>query len=779
MLGVIVISIPLLIYIIGAMSVKRKDLTHPDEFFVAYRKVGVTAFSSSSIAYAFQVSTIYPFLLWGASNFYFVPAVNTICWGAGIVLFYLCFNRYKHFIGQDVTLHGFLGKQYGKSVRVIASYLTIIAFLGYAISETYFGSKVLLSIIEDRNLFYMSVTIALFFVYGYIAYGGQLSSIRTDQLQLVISYLGTFGLMLYLLFVLLTNGNIPSGTLNISFAILLVYIPIILAIRKLQFIRFSEENTRANKTINISLNSAIVVLLLSLFGVALHKVLGSKFQFNFAGLVNVQGFGIAGLLSLMLLPLIWQFVDLTNWQRLLAVKPTSNDETLSLHHNIRRGLIIYAIESPFTWIVFLFFGLLSVSALPNFTFQDLLIDIPKCLISSSSLIQRFFGYTFIVSVLAIMLSTVDSFLVGTIFTFVYDSNSKTRNILDSKNENDIRTNYNRITNTGRIFGLVAIVAGLSFFIIFDKSVSNGGELFINMLLAFYSAQLAFFPLVFGTLFLRRHPSEFWANASMTIGAIAGITLGIYAVVWDPTYAWYPILLSTFLSSLIFVAGLILTNFKNGSLFLRFKSVFTSIATHFLSNKFSISSFFVAIICSATNILGLSHLDTWKNWEICAFVATLAYTYYLYRQATKKGAFECMPTKLVLLFGSGPVLLFFLVLIGVNEVFHLFTFNVDRFWGLFILTIIALMFSAADYALSKHLVSKLPALSNSYHLSLKFSDLPVFVIFFMLTLYALVLNLEGHLDKQMDAFFGGAVAFQMMLSNLIWTFTDDAFLANNH
>src|SRR6266480_3505498 len=104
--GIIVIGIPLLIYILGALSIARRDIRHPDDFFIAYRKVGVTAFSSASVAYAFQVSTIYPFLLWGASNFYFVPAVNTICWGLGILLFYSCFDRYKQFIGHDVTLHG-------------------------------------------------------------------------------------------------------------------------------------------------------------------------------------------------------------------------------------------------------------------------------------------------------------------------------------------------------------------------------------------------------------------------------------------------------------------------------------------------------------------------------------------------------------------------------------------------------------------------------------------------------------------------------------------------
>jgi hypothetical protein len=761
MLGVLVISIPLLIYLIGALSVKKKDLTHPDEFFVAYRKVGTTAFSSSSIAYAFQVSTIYPFLLWGASNFYFVPAANTICWGAGIVLFYLCFDRYKHFIGQDVTLHGFLGNQYGKSVRVVASYLTIIAFLGYALAETYFGSKVLLSIIEDRNLFYVTVALSLLFVYGYIAYGGQLSSIRTDQLQLVISYAGIFGLMLYLLYVLPSTGKISSGALNLSFTVLLIYIPIILIIRKLQFIRFSEEDTKTNKLINVSLNCIITILLVSILVVALHKSLGAGFQFGVAGLINLEGFGIPGLLSLMILPLAWQFVDLTNWQRLLAVKPSNSNGTESLHRNIRRGLVIYAIESPFTWLIFIFFGLLTITALPNFTFQDLLVDIPKTLISSQNILQQFFGYTFIVSVLAIMLSTVDSFLVGTIFTFVYDSHPQTRALIDSKNRNEIKSNYSRITNVGRLFGLTSILGGVALFVIFDKSVANGGELFINLLLAFYSAQLSFLPLVFGTLFLKRHLSEFWANASMVIGAVAGISLGIYAVIWNPAYAWYPILVSTSLSSFVFAVGFLLK------------------ADYMEKRRFSSIILVLAVILAMTKFSGLSKAPAWKNWEFSALFSTLCYTIYIYYEAIfKKKILDNIKGSWGFLLGFGFVSLLLLTLIEGNEVIHLFNFRMNIAWTLFVLVLITGVFSVIDYIFSKSLKDSMKAISHSYRLSFWFSDLPIFLAFTVLTIYCVILVASGNLSADMDAFFGGAIAFQMITSNVIWTFLDRPFFANN-
>jgi hypothetical protein len=258
----------------------------------------------------------------------------------------------------------------------------------------------------------------------------------------------------------------------------------------------------------------------------------------------------------MVLPLCWQFVDLTNWQRLLAVKPDTPENTESLHKNIRKGLLIYAIESPFTWIIFLFFGLLTITSLPNFTLQDLLIDIPKSLIYSGNLLHEFFGFTFIVSILAIMLSTVDSFIVGIIFTFVYDTNSKTRKLLDSKDEAQIKDNYKRITNSGKLFGFIMILIGILLFILFDKNIPSGGELFINLLLAFYSAQLSFFPLMFGVLFLKRRPTEFWANMSMILGSLSGIGLGVYSVIWNPEYIWYPILASVLISSFIYFISLI-------------------------------------------------------------------------------------------------------------------------------------------------------------------------------------------------------------------------------
>jgi len=183
-MGIVIVLLPLLIYLIAALSVKKSEIKHPDDYFAAFRKVGKTEFTSSSIAYGFQVSTIYPFLFWGASMFLFVPFVNALFWGVGILLFYFSFKKISRFLGSGKTLPGLIGDTYGNNARLIASLLTILGFIGYIVAELWFGSRVLLAIFPNNNWIYISTFIFVFFIAFYLFKSGQLSSIRTDQLQL-------------------------------------------------------------------------------------------------------------------------------------------------------------------------------------------------------------------------------------------------------------------------------------------------------------------------------------------------------------------------------------------------------------------------------------------------------------------------------------------------------------------------------------------------------------------------------------------------------------------
>jgi len=856
-IGLTIILMPLMLYLGAAFSLKKRSITSPDDFFAAYKKVGVTAFSSSSVAYNFQVSTIYPFLLWGISNIYLIPIVNTLCLGLGILLFWVCYPKFCQFIGKDVTLHGILGEKYGSALRVIASYMTIIAFLGFAISETYFGSKVMLALIDNKNLVYLIIVGTLLLVYCYIAYGGQLSSIRTDQLQLIISYIGIFGLMLYFLYLIISsNTNIPE-ILYYGLLALCIYIIFIFVLRRFRFIRLQEDDSFWNKFINTTLNCIVVAAFILLFAGAGEVFITRSPGNDLKSFFSLTNFGVCGLLSLIFLPLSFQFVDLSNWQRLLSVSGKDIADTAGIRKNIRRGLLTYSVESPFTWIIFIFFGLLATTALPHFSFKDLLIDIPKHLINSSDHFQAIFGYIFIISIISIMLSTIDSFLMSIIFTFVYDSYPKTRKWLDSGEEVKKR-HTSEIIKIGKVFGLIAILTGALFFIIFDKSILNGGELFINLLLSFYAAQLGFLPHILGALFLKKYPKKGWAIASMLTGSLTGVGIGIYAVVAKPEWAWYPILICLSTSFSIYLLGYVVSNFDKEKMVVAFRFFVGKIFKNFwfrlffllaiiticffhgcaltvrcyeltifiilyfvfylvyknpnsrFHSYYEINTFYcdlmffmtITIIVSNIHIFNQSQPDlddAAKTWEVASYLVTLIYTWVFWRDRDKNGRkiiYEVERIKeddgitprasihsqiiitlvlLSLIAGIHTSILFghfiFSLLTGYADFQRgSFMYQLERFPSIF--TIGLILVTYASFLYINYLVityCKRRQYSRDFVIGLRYVDFPVFVIFCCLFIYSLCLTLSGNSD-QMDRFFSGAIAFELLLSSICWANT---------
>jgi len=543
-MGIIIILIPLLIYLIAALAVKKDVIKHPDDYFAAFKKVGRTEFTSSSIAYGFQVSTIYPFLFWGASLFLFVPFINAIFWGIGILLFYFSFSKISKFLGTGKTLPGLIGDTYGRNARIIASLLTVVGFIGYIVAELWFGSRVLLSVFPSNNWIYISAFIFIIFIAIYLFKAGQISSIRTDQLQLTFTYFGVFGIIIYLLYLIFSKGAFLDGGLSLGLIIITVLIPFILITRKTRFISFK---TTTDKILNV----LITVFFILMFVFSILVLFKNKQDYTLENFFNLEGFGYAGIISLMILPLGWQFVDLTNWQRLLSVKTTG--QSSEINRDIKKGLLNFSIESPFTWILFIVFGLLITTSFPDWTFEDILIDFPKQLIMSSGALEQFLGYTFVVSIISIMLSTIDSFIMGISFTYTYDINTKSRKLLEKQEVIDVQTTK-QVLQKGKYFGFVAVLIAIVLFIFFDKNIEGGGDLFINLLLTFYSATLAFLPLVIGLIFLKKKPNSNWAIISMLVGAICGIGIGVYSVLCNPAFAWYPVIIAFSMSCVVYFSG---------------------------------------------------------------------------------------------------------------------------------------------------------------------------------------------------------------------------------
>ena len=104
-MGMVIILIPLLIYLIAALAVKKGEIKNPDDYFIAYKNVGTTPFANSSIAYGFQVATVYPFIVWAATGSISLALANSFFWGVGILVFSFVIPKLKDFIGTDKTLH--------------------------------------------------------------------------------------------------------------------------------------------------------------------------------------------------------------------------------------------------------------------------------------------------------------------------------------------------------------------------------------------------------------------------------------------------------------------------------------------------------------------------------------------------------------------------------------------------------------------------------------------------------------------------------------------------
>lgn len=166
---------------------------------------------------------------------------------------------------------------------------------------------------------------------------------------------------------------------------------------------------------------------------------------------------------------------------------------------------------------------------------------------------------------------------------------------------------------------------------------------------------------------------------------------------------------------------------------------------------------------------------WQDWEEGSVVMTITYAIIVYVKLFRDDEVDKKSILLVL-----PAL-FFISLAAVLSIFGNsditvkgYVFRSTRTWNMGFLSLGSLLFCVVDIILSRSGRYK-----NSYINSLKFSDIPVTIAFLILLIYSWRISQSSpELATLMEPFFGGAVAFQMMLSNVVWSFTDDAIFDLN-
>lgn len=132
---------PVLIYLVAGL-LERQRTVASSEFFLAANQVSSFEFANSSIGYGFQIASVSILFAWGYLHG-FGALVNPVFWGVGIVLFGLLLPRMSSYLGSGRTLHGYLGDRYNsRTVEVVASVVTLIAFWGTFVAELAWGSAV-------------------------------------------------------------------------------------------------------------------------------------------------------------------------------------------------------------------------------------------------------------------------------------------------------------------------------------------------------------------------------------------------------------------------------------------------------------------------------------------------------------------------------------------------------------------------------------------------------------------------------------------------------------
>ena len=140
--------------------------------------------------------------------------------------------------------------------------------------------------------------------------------------------------------------------------------------------------------------------------------------------------------------------------------------------------------------------------------------------------------------------------MGISFTFYND-------LLPSLTNNEIKSRFPKAKHSAIICAGIAFLA----FMTFDQAISGGGDLFINLLLTFYSAVLAFTPVMISAVVFRKRATQPWPVLSVVFGSTAGILVGFYAVLFDPAIAWFPVIVSLTISSVVYIVGLAFSSIR--------------------------------------------------------------------------------------------------------------------------------------------------------------------------------------------------------------------------
>lgn len=581
------------ICLVPVYAVRRRGYARAQDYFVSSEHAPPGLVQNSSVAYALQMTIFGPLFAWGASGDFWPAIISSCSFGLGVCLLYLLRRPMLEFLDRalrrdrSVTVHQFIAHQHGNDLRVrlLASALTVFALAGLIVGEAFAAATLLAPIVGSDAAICVIMGGLLALTALYAMPSGNSGVMRSAQAQLGIVYFGLFGSTVLLLYLLMSGVRAmpPHGTLAIVFVA--IYCALMLCYRRSKYVDTSPiikvaDGSNAsvssceplssrlfrrfakilNFCISVMVATVMVFALMELYAEGVSAVLRD----SAAALRSGTRVPTTGLVALLLLPLFYPLVDITNWQRMAAFEQNADGKLASTWRPaaLRRLFGIYAFETALVWLFMCMFGAIAALSMATPGVANFMQDFVQQLVVQENFIAGGALSLLLVAVLAIALSTMSAAFSASVCAIRYDilpAFSAESNSGKSPQVEEVNARGRAVTASGT---LCLVIFGAFYAIGAYRPMGFNGSGFLALLVAFYCAQLSFVPLVLGPIIGRTRAGVVnagWALGVICCGAVVGVgSVAIYLTSGSESWLWAAVPASLGSGFLVFIVARLAT-----------------------------------------------------------------------------------------------------------------------------------------------------------------------------------------------------------------------------
>lgn len=542
------------VYLVQANRARaRRDHGDPDHFFLSRGAHSKEEYGSTQTAYFLQMATVYPFFLFGFMGSWWLGVWNTIFYVVGILVFMWvlprCNDGILNLVGRSSTPHALIAAAHDMpALRIFASFLSISAFIGLALFETVWGTAALKAVLGGNSyLYYLSIAVFALFLVSVLWTGGQRGAIKNAQVQLLLAYIGLH---------MLTGWALQQHGSRISETDAPILFPVIflagsIAVLK-RVLNWRQDGSRQLKILNLF---AIASLCWVLIAIARAPDLWTTHSLSWRPIVLPDN-AFLMLVTMGCLPIFFQFVDMTNWQRLSSL----SGNAAGVIKDAKAGLRFFLLESPLSWLFPIAIGMSAMKFLIVPEGGDAWVAFTGYVTSLPGPIGAVLAIAAVIGILCVFLSTADALLSASGYAFAYDVAPKSRRIMDqvheAHSEEGLSAEERRsVIHAGNYATTAAILVAVGLYIAFDAISPDLGNRLLGFFLTFYAPMLSFAPSMLVPILTGKAASRWVALASMMTSALLGVGIGIYSLFSaDAIWQWLGVPVCFVVSWAIYLIG---------------------------------------------------------------------------------------------------------------------------------------------------------------------------------------------------------------------------------